>query len=50
MLNTVTLVGRLVQDPIIKEVSGGKNVCEVKLALTRPFKMFKVNMTLILLK
>ncbi|MCR5308390.1 MAG: single-stranded DNA-binding protein [bacterium] len=38
MLNTVTLVGRLVQDPIIKEVSGGKNVCEVKLALTRPFK------------
>ena len=38
MINAVTLVGRLVQDPVIKEVSGGKNVCEVKMALTRPFK------------
>ena len=38
MINQVTLVGRLVQDPIIKEVSGGKNVCEIKVALTRPFK------------
>ena len=38
MLNQVVLVGRLVQDPVIKEVSGGKNVCEVKVALQRPFK------------
>lgn len=38
MINQVILVGRLVQDPIIKEVSGGKNVCEVKVALQRPFK------------
>ena len=38
MINTVTLVGRLVNDPVVKEVSGGKSVCEVKLALTRPFK------------
>ncbi len=38
MINQVILVGRLVQDPVIKEVSGGKNVCEVKVALNRPFK------------
>jgi len=38
LINTVTLVGRLVQDPVVKEVTGGKNVCEVKMALTRPFK------------
>lgn len=38
MINQVVLVGRLVQDPVIKEVSGGKNVCEVKVALQRPFK------------
>ena len=38
MINQVILVGRLVQDPIIKEVAGGKNICEVKLALGRPFK------------
>ena len=41
MINTVTLVGRLVQDPVVKEVTGGKSVCEVKMALTRPFKNVK---------
>ena len=38
MINQVTIVGRLSQDPVIKEVNGGKNVCEVKVALQRPFK------------
>lgn len=38
MINQVILVGRLVADPVIREVSSGKNVCEIKLALQRPFK------------
>lgn len=38
MVNSVILVGRLVADPVIREVSNGKNVCEIKLALARPFK------------
>ena len=38
MINQVLLVGRLVADPVIREVGNGKNVCEVKLALQRPFK------------
>ena len=38
MLNSVILIGRLVADPVIREVSTGKNVCEIKLAISRPFK------------
>ena len=38
MFNQVVLIGRLANDPVIREVSGGKNVCEVKLAVARPFK------------
>lgn len=38
MLNNVILIGRLVSDPVFREVSNGKNVCEIKLAVTRPFK------------
>ena len=38
MLNSVTLVGRLASDPVFREVSNGKNVCEIRLAVQRPFK------------
>lgn len=38
MINNVVLVGRIVFDPVIKEASNGKNVCEVTLAVKRPFK------------
>ena len=38
MINSVILVGKLVNDPSIREVSNGKSVCEVTLATKRPFK------------
>lgn len=38
MINNVVLVGRLVADPVSKDING-KNVCEIKLALQRPFKI-----------
>lgn len=38
MLNEVTLIGRLACDPVFKEVSNGKSVCEIVLAISRPFK------------
>ena len=38
MINNVILVGKLVNDPEIKEAANGKNVCEVTLAVKRPFK------------
>ena len=38
MVNSLILVGKIVNDPEIKEAANGKNVCEVTLALRRPFK------------
>ena len=38
MINNVILVGKLVNDPEIREAANGKNVCEVTLAVKRPFK------------
>lgn len=38
MFNQVVLIGRIANDPVIREVAGGKNVCEVRLAVSRPFK------------
>jgi len=38
MINNVILVGRLVRDPEIRESQGGKSVCEITLAVTKPFK------------
>lgn len=38
MFNQVVLIGRIANDPVMREVSGGKNVCEVRLAVARPFK------------
>ena len=38
MLNEVILIGRLASDPVFREVSNGKNVCEIVLAVSRPFK------------
>lgn len=38
MLNSVILIGRLASDPTFREVSNGKNVCEIRLAVQRPFK------------
>ena len=38
MLNQTVLVGRLVQDPEIKELENDKKVCNIILAVTRSYK------------
>lgn len=38
MLNQIILVGRLVQDPEIKELENGKKVCNITLAIPRSYK------------
>lgn len=38
MLNQVVLVGRLVQDPELKELDSGKKVTSISLAVPRSFK------------
>ncbi len=38
MTNGVYLIGRLVKDPEIKELESGKKVCNITLAVQRPFK------------
>lgn len=38
MINTVTLVGRLVKDAEVKELESGKKVCNVTLAVPRSYK------------
>ena len=38
MLNQVVVVGRLVQDPEIKELENDKKACNITLAVTRSYK------------
>ena len=38
MLNQTVLVGRLVQDPEIKELENDKKACNITLAVTRSYK------------
>lgn len=38
MLNQTVLVGRLVQDPEIKELENDKKVCNITLAVNRSYK------------
>ncbi len=38
MLNNVIIVGRLVDDPVVKTLESGLSVCNVVLAVTRSFK------------
>lgn len=38
MINNVILVGRLADDPKLKTFDDGMNVCNITLAVTRPFK------------
>ena len=38
MLNNVIIVGRLVDDPVVKTLDSGLSVCNVVLAVTRSFK------------
>lgn len=38
MNNVIMLVGRLVQDPEIKELENGKKVCNITLAIPRYYK------------
>ena len=38
MLNQIVLVGRLVQDPKIKELENGRKVCNITLAIPRSYK------------
>lgn len=38
MLNQTLLVGRIVEEPELKETSTGKNVANVKIAVPKPYK------------
>lgn len=38
MLNQAVLVGRIVKDPEIKDVDNDKKVCQITVAVNRPFK------------
>ena len=38
MLNQVILVGRLCSTPTVQETEEGKKVCNIKVAVPRPFK------------
>ena len=37
-MNMMTIVGRLVADPTLKELEDGKKVCNITVAVSRPFK------------
>lgn len=37
-MNQIILVGRLTADPVLKELEGGKRVCNINVAVARPFK------------
>lgn len=38
MLNQVTLVGRIVQEPVVKKTESGKTVSNITIAVPRPYK------------
>lgn len=38
MLNHVVLVGRIVQEPVVKETDSGKKVSNITIAVNRPYK------------
>ncbi len=38
MLNHVVLVGRIVQEPVVKKTESGKTVSNITLAVNRPYK------------
>ena len=38
MLNQVVLVGRIVQEPVLKKIDGGKTVANITLAVSRSYK------------
>lgn len=40
MLNQIVIVGRLVQDPEIKELENGRKVCNITLAVSRSYKNY----------
>jgi single-strand DNA-binding protein len=35
-MNNVSLIGRLTRDPELKEIGGGRSVCELRLAVDNP--------------
>jgi len=35
-MNMINLVGRLARDPMLKEIGGGRSVCELRLAIENP--------------
>ncbi len=43
MLNQLILVGRLVQDPELRQTEEGKSVTSIRLAVQRPFKSGETN-------
>ena len=36
-MNKIILIGNVVRDPELQQTSGGKNLCRLTLAVTRPF-------------
>lgn len=40
MLNSVIIVGRLTEDPVLRKLENGSTVCTLKLAVVRSFKNY----------
>ena len=41
MINSVIIVGRLTEDPILRKLENGSTVCTLKLAVVRNFKNYE---------